>query len=107
MGGGEDPHKNPGALGLVAASILGWLALASTAANIMAMTFCCEAALVLHGTIGALGLGWYYLPFAILWRNINPLTPLYTHSGLWGRLATCRPIVHRPPACGADRPHAG
>ena len=58
--------------------------------------------LVLYGTIGALfgltlasrdaslritligvlvGLGWYYLSFAILWRNINPLIPLYTHSG--------------------------
>ena len=97
MGGGEDPHKNPGALGLVAASILGWLALASTAGNIMATTF--------YGEV--FGLGWYYLSFATPWRNINPLTPLYTHSGLWGRMATCRPIVHRPPACGADRPHAG
>src|ERR1700690_1224268 len=58
--------------------------------------------LVLYGTIGALfglplasrdtglrttligvlvGLGWYYLSFAILWHNINPLIPLYTHSG--------------------------
>jgi len=58
--------------------------------------------LVLYGTIGALfgltlasrgaglritligvlvGLGWYYLSFAILWQNINPLIPLYTHSG--------------------------
>jgi hypothetical protein len=27
------------------------------------------------------GLGWYYLSFAILWHNINPLIPLYTHSG--------------------------
>ncbi len=58
--------------------------------------------LVLHGTTGALfgltlanrdaglritpigelvGPGWYYLSFAILWRNINPLIPMYTHSG--------------------------
>jgi hypothetical protein len=58
--------------------------------------------LVLRGTIGALfgltlanrdaslritpigvlvGLGWYYLSFAILWQNINPLIPLYTHRG--------------------------
>ena len=58
--------------------------------------------LVLYGTIGALfgltlasrdpsfrttligilvGLGWYYLSFAILWQNINPLIPLYTHRG--------------------------
>src|ERR1039457_4035708 len=56
--------------------------------------------LVLYGIIGALfglalesrdpslrmtligvlvGLGWYYLSFAILWQNINPLIPLYTH----------------------------
>src|ERR1035441_4069535 len=32
--------------------------------------------------IGVLvGLGWYYLSFAILWQNINPLIPLYTHPG--------------------------
>ena len=32
--------------------------------------------------IGALvGLGWYYLSFALLWQNINPLIPLYTHRG--------------------------
>jgi hypothetical protein len=58
--------------------------------------------LVLYGIIGALfgltlasrdaslritligvpvRLGWYYLSFAILWRNINPLIPLYTQSG--------------------------
>ncbi|HTT60959.1 MAG TPA: hypothetical protein VMG35_03930 [Bryobacteraceae bacterium] len=58
--------------------------------------------LVIYGTIGALfgltlasreaglrttmigvlvGLGWYYLSFAILWQNINPLIPLYTHRG--------------------------
>jgi hypothetical protein len=58
--------------------------------------------LVLYGAIGALfgltlasrdaslritvigvlvGLGWYYLSFAILWQNINPLIPLYTHGG--------------------------
>ncbi len=58
--------------------------------------------LVLYGIIGALfgltlasrdaslritligvlvGLGWYYLSFAILWRNINPLILLYTQSG--------------------------
>jgi hypothetical protein len=27
------------------------------------------------------GLGWYYLSFAILWQNINPLITLYTHRG--------------------------
>ena len=58
--------------------------------------------LVLYGIIGALfgltlagrdaglritsigvlvGLGWYYLSFAILWRNINPLIPMYTLNG--------------------------
>jgi|SRR5580658_4073732 hypothetical protein len=58
--------------------------------------------LVLYGAIGALfgltlasrdaslritligvlvGLGWYYLSFAFLWQNINPLIPLYTHRG--------------------------
>ena len=58
--------------------------------------------LVLYGIIGALfglalasrdaslrmtligvlvGLGWYYLSFAILWQNIDPLIPLYTHRG--------------------------
>jgi hypothetical protein len=32
--------------------------------------------------IGALvGLGWYYLSFAIVWQNINPLILLYTHRG--------------------------
>jgi hypothetical protein len=37
----------------------------------------------LHTTvIGVLvGLGWYYLSFAILWQNIDPLIPLYTHRG--------------------------
>jgi len=58
--------------------------------------------LVLYGIVGALfglavpiraaglrmtlvgvlaGLGWYYLAFALLWRNLNPLIPLYTHNG--------------------------
>jgi len=58
--------------------------------------------LVLYGIIGALfglavpsrgaglrvtligvlaGLGWYYLSFALLWRNLNPLITLYTHHG--------------------------
>jgi len=57
---------------------------------------------VLYGVIGALfslavpmrapafrltligilvGLGWYYLSFALVWRNLNPLIPLYTHNG--------------------------
>ena len=27
------------------------------------------------------GLGWYYLSYALLWRNLNPLITLYTHSG--------------------------
>jgi hypothetical protein len=32
--------------------------------------------------IGALeGPGWYYPSFAIRWQNINPLIPLYTHTG--------------------------
>jgi hypothetical protein len=58
--------------------------------------------LVLYGIVGALfglalasrgaglritiigvlaGLGWYYLSFALLWRNLNPLILLYTHRG--------------------------
>ena len=101
MGDGENPHKKREADGL-----LGWLALPSawyrrsirTAANIIATTCYGEAALsreftsrtvaglaiyrVLYGIVGALcGPGRYYLPFAILWRNINPLIPLYTHGG--------------------------
>lgn len=32
--------------------------------------------------IGALaGLGWYYLSYTLLWRNLSPLIPLYTHTG--------------------------
>ena len=32
--------------------------------------------------IGVLaGLGWYYLLFVMLWRNLNPLISLYTHCG--------------------------
>ncbi|HLY20568.1 MAG TPA: hypothetical protein VKR61_25245 [Bryobacteraceae bacterium] len=27
------------------------------------------------------GLGWYYLSFALLWRNLNPIITLYTHRG--------------------------
>ena len=58
--------------------------------------------LVLYGAIGALfglavpsrppglrltlvgvlvGLGWYYLSYALVWRNLNPLITLYTHNG--------------------------
>src|SRR3984957_5114393 len=58
--------------------------------------------LVLYGIIGALfglavpnrtaglrmtltgvlvGLGWYYLSYALVWRNLNPLITLYTHGG--------------------------
>lgn len=58
--------------------------------------------LVLYGTIGALfglavqtrgtrlrmtligvlvGLAWYYLSYALLWRYLNPLITLYTHTG--------------------------
>jgi hypothetical protein len=58
--------------------------------------------LVLYGIIGALfglavptrapglrmtltgvlvGLGWYYLSYALVWRNLNPLIILYTHGG--------------------------
>jgi hypothetical protein len=58
--------------------------------------------LVLYGIIGALfglavptrapglrmtlmgvlvGLGWYYLSYALVWRNLNPLITLYTHVG--------------------------
>jgi len=58
--------------------------------------------LVLYGIVGALfglalagraashrltllgvlaGLGWFYLSFALLWRNVNPLISLYTHWG--------------------------
>lgn len=92
--------------------------------------------LVLYGTIGALfgltlagrgaslrttligvlvGLGWYYLSFAILWQNINPLIPLYTHRGpmmvghvLYGGLLGRFPRYLYTPAAGrADLPHAG
>jgi hypothetical protein len=92
--------------------------------------------LVLYGTIGALfgltlasrgaslrttligvlvGLGWYYLSFAILWHNINPLIPLYTHSGpmmaghaLYGGLLGRFPryLYRRPAAAGAGRDEA-
>ena len=109
MGDGEDPDKKQ-ETGVIAARTLR-LALASTAAKIMATTFFGEAALgrvfpipalaglalylVLRGTIGALfgltlarrgakvllGRGWYYPSFAISWQSINPLLPLYTHSG--------------------------
>ncbi|HXM39641.1 MAG TPA: hypothetical protein VN924_00220 [Bryobacteraceae bacterium] len=101
MGAGENPHKKSEAdtlqsgldAGIVAAPNLPvWLAL------VMAATFCGEAVLgrdfpfrtvaglalyqVLCGIVGALfGLGWYYLSFAILLRNINPLITLYTHRG--------------------------
>jgi len=27
------------------------------------------------------GLGWYYLSYALVWRNLNPLITLYTHGG--------------------------
>ena len=84
--------------------------------------------LVLYGTIGALfgltlasrdanlrttligvlvGLGWYYLSFAILWQNINPLIPLYTHRGpmiaghaLYGGLLGRFPRYLYSPAAG-------
>ena len=91
--------------------------------------------LVLYGTIGALfgltlanrdaslrvtligvlvGLGWYYLSFAILWRNINPLIPLYTHRGpmiaghvIYGGLLGRFPrYLYTPPAAGGAPPHA-
>jgi hypothetical protein len=35
--------------------------------------------LMLIGVV--VGLGWYYLSFALLWRTLNPLITLYTHSG--------------------------
>jgi len=84
--------------------------------------------LVLYGTIGALfgltlanrdaslrvsligvlaGLGWYYLSFAILWQNISPLIPLYTHRGpmllghaLYGGLLGRFPHYLNAPAAG-------
>ena len=84
--------------------------------------------LVLYGTIGVLfgltlasrdanlrttligvlvGLGWYYLSFAILWQNINPLIPLYTHRGpmiaghaLYGGLLGRFPRYLYSPAAG-------
>jgi hypothetical protein len=91
MGDGDDPYNNPEALGLIAVLVLlGWLALASTAANIMATTF--------YGEV--FGLGWYYLSFAILWRNINPLTPLYTHSNPVGQVGNLQAdlSIGLPPA---------
>ena len=90
--------------------------------------------LVLYGIIGALfgltlasrdaslritligvlvGLGWYYLSFAILWQNINPLIPLYTHPGpmmaghaLYGGLLGRFPRYLHAPAAGSAAPHA-
>jgi hypothetical protein len=90
--------------------------------------------LVLYGIIGALfgltlasrdaslritligvlvGLGWYYLSFAILWQNINPLIPLYTHPGpmmaghaLYGGLLGRFPRYLHAPAAGSTAPHA-
>src|SRR5580700_5589197 len=91
--------------------------------------------LVLYGAIGALfgltlasrdaslrttligvlvGLGWYYLSFAILWQNINPLIPLYTHRGpmmaghaLYGGLLGRFPrYLHPPAVAGAVSSHA-
>ena len=91
--------------------------------------------LVLYGTIGALfgltlanrdaslrttligvlvGLGWYYLSFAILWQNINPLIPLYTHRGpmmaghaLYGGMLGRFPrYLHTAPAAGSAPPTA-
>ncbi len=29
----------------------------------------------------AVGLGWYFLAYAVLWRSLNPLITLYTHPG--------------------------
>ena len=69
----------------------------------------------LHTTlIGVLvGLGWYYLSFAILWHNINPLIPLYTHRGpmivghaLYGGLLGRFPRYLCTPAAGGAAPHA-
>ncbi|MGO4882031.1 MAG: hypothetical protein ACLP59_14555 [Bryobacteraceae bacterium] len=64
--------------------------------------------------IGALvGLGWYYLSFNILWRNIDPLITMYTHRGpmvaghaLYGGLLGRFPryLPARPPAAAV--PHA-
>ena len=64
--------------------------------------------------IGVLvGLGWYYLSFAILWRNINPLITLYTHRGpmmaghaLYGGLLGRFPRYLHPPVTGGAAPHA-
>jgi uncharacterized membrane protein len=51
MGDGEDPFKKPKADGPAWIGVL------------------------------VVGLGWYYLSFAILWQIVNPLIPLYTQSG--------------------------
>jgi len=64
--------------------------------------------------IGVLvGLGWYYLSFAILWQNINPLIPLYTHRGpmvaghaLYGGLLGRFPHYLYVPAAGGADPNA-
>lgn len=91
--------------------------------------------LVLYGIIGALfglaldgrraglritligvlvGLGWYYLSFALLWRNLNPLISLYTHRGpmmaghvLYGGLLGRFPRYLYGPASGGEPPNAG
>jgi hypothetical protein len=90
--------------------------------------------LVLYGIIGALfglavpirgaglrvtligvlvGLGWYYLAFALLWRDINPLISLYTHNGpmlaghvLYGGLLGRFPRYLRALMPGGARPNA-
>jgi hypothetical protein len=86
---------------------------------------------VVYGTIGALfgislqtrgaglrlvlvgvlvGLGWYYFSFVLLWRKLNPLITLYTHSGpmiaghmLYGGLLACFPrYLPAPPKPTSD-----
>jgi len=60
----------------------------------------------------AVGLGWYYLSFSILWRNVNPLIPLYTHPApdvfghaLFGALLGRFPhYLAQTPSEGHDRP---
>jgi hypothetical protein len=64
------------------AGIALYLVLYGTIGALFGLTLASRGASLRTTSIGVLvGLGWYYLSFAILWHNINPLIPLYTHSG--------------------------
>jgi hypothetical protein len=109
MGSGKDPHKKVEAYGLLAGPEATFYGEAAMSQEFTSRTIAGLALyLVLYGIIGALfgltlasqdasfrttligvlvGFGWYYLSFAILWQNINPLIILYTHRGAAGGAA--------------------